>query len=424
MTTGCSFCGILIFMSKQRRRKKQSNFILPFFITLTFVVLIGLFCMFSYLWIVTDDTKRHSNFQLTKEKIPEEEQVEEIIGQNDNYADILQDEEYMVENNIYAKEAMNEDFVTISFAGDILFDPNYSVMATLLQNGGHISNAIKPDVIAEMESADIMMLNNEFPYTDRGTPTKGKKFTFRASTSSVSYLQDMGVDIVSLANNHSYDYGEQGFRDTLQTLKDARIPYVGAGRNEEEALKPVYYIINNMKIAFVSATQIEKGDYPDTKGATTESPGVFRCWNVQKLLQVVAEAKENSDFVIVYIHWGTENQESTDWAQDEQAPQIVAAGADLIIGNHPHLLQKIDVIDGVPVVYSLGNFWFNSKTIDTGIVKVSVNKEGLQDFQFIPCLQSNCKTTLLTDGEKERVLNKMRSMSGRVQIDTEGYVTW
>ncbi len=424
MTTGCSFCGILIFMSKQRRRKKQSNFILPFFITLTFVVLIGLFCMFSYLWIVTDDTKRHSNFQLTKEKIPEEEQVEEIIGQNDNYADILQDEDYMVENNIYAKEAMNEEFVTISFAGDILFDPNYSVMATLLQNDGHISNAIKPDVIAEMESADIMMLNNEFPYTDRGTPTKGKKFTFRASTSSVSYLQDMGVDIVSLANNHSYDYGEQGFRDTLQTLKDARIPYVGAGRNEEEALKPVYYIINNMKIAFVSATQIEKGDYPDTKGATAESPGVFRCWNVQKLLQVVAEAKENSDFVIVYIHWGTENQESTDWAQDEQAPQIVAAGADLIIGNHPHLLQKIDVIDGVPVVYSLGNFWFNSKTIDTGIVKVSVNKEGLRDFQFIPCLQSNCKTTLLTGEEKERVLNKMRSMSGRVQIDTEGYVTW
>lgn len=380
--------------------------------------------MFSYLWIVTDSTPRHSNFQLTKEKIPEEEQVEEIIGQNDSYADILLDEEYMVEHNIYAKEATNEDFVTISFAGDILFDPNYSVMATLQQNGGHISNGIKPDVIAEMESADIMMINNEFPYTDRGTPVQGKKFTFRASPSSVSYLQDLGVDIVSLANNHAYDYGEQGFVDTLQTLKDARIPYVGAGMNEEEALQPVYYIINNMKIAFVSATQIEKGDYPDTKGATKEAPGVFRCWNPEKLLQVVAEAKENSDFVIVYIHWGTENQEGTDWAQDEQAPQIAAAGADLIIGDHPHLLQKIDVINTTPVIYSLGNFWFNSKTIDTGIVKVTIDREGLQSFQFIPCLQSSCKTTLLTGEEKNRVLNKMRAMSGKVQIDEEGYVTW
>lgn len=411
-------------MSKQRRKKKQSNFILPFCITLTFVVLIGLFCVFSYLWIVTDLTPHHSNFQLTKEQIPEEEQVQEIIDQNDRYADILQDEEYMVENNIYAKEAMNEDYVTISFAGDILFDPNYSVMATLLQNGGHISNGIKPDVIAEMESADIMMLNNEFPYTDRGTPIAGKQFTFRAAPSSVSNLQDLGVDIVSLANNHAYDYGEQGFLDTLQTLQDAGIPYVGAGANEGEALKPVYYIMNNMKIAFVSATQIEKGDYPDTKGATADSPGVFRCWNVEKLLQVVAEAKENSDFVIVYIHWGTENQESTDWAQNEQAPQIVAAGADLIIGDHPHLLQKIDVIDNTPIIYSLGNFWFNSKTIDTGIVKVAVNEEGLQSFQFIPCLQSNCKTTLLTGTEKERVLNEMRLMSGNVQIDSEGYVTW
>lgn len=380
--------------------------------------------MFSYLWIMTDTKSQHSNFQLTKEQIPEEEQVQEIIGQNGKYADILQDEEYMVENNIYAKEAMDEECITISFAGDILFDPNYSVMSTLLQNGGHISNGIKPDVIAEMQRADIMMLNNEFPYTDRGTPTAGKQFTFRADPATVSHLYDLGVDIVSLANNHAYDYGEEGFMDTLQTLQEAGIPYVGAGANEEEALKPVYYIMNNMKIAFVSATQIEKGDYPDTKGATADSPGVFRCWNVEKLLQVVAEAEANSDFVIVYIHWGTENQEGTDWAQDEQAPQIVAAGADLIIGDHPHILQKIDVIDGVPIIYSLGNFWFNSKTIDTGMVKITLNEEGLQSYQFIPCLQSGCKTTLLSGTEKERVLNEMRAMSGNVQIDSEGYVTW
>lgn len=409
---------------KKRRYRRKSKFILPFFVTLAFVLLIGIFFLFSYQWITEDRNREHQNFQLVKEEILVEEEIQEIIEQNERYADILKDEEGMVENNIYAKEAVEEDCVTITFAGDILFDPDYGVMAALQLNGGNIVNGISPDVIAEMKSADIMMLNNEFPYSDAGTPTAGKQFTFRAKPSYVSYLHDMGVDIVSLANNHAYDYGEEAFLDTMQTLKGAGIPYVGAGADEQEAVRPVYFIINDMKIAFVSATQIEKADYPDTKGATADSPGVFRCWNGEKLLQIVSEAKENSDFVIVYVHWGTENQEETDWAQDKQAPELVAAGADIIIGDHPHILQKIDVISGVPVIYSLGNFWFNSKTVDTGMVKITLSEEGLQSLQFIPCVQSNCRTVLSDGEEKERILGKMRNMSVNVQIDTDGYITW
>ncbi len=85
------------------------------------------------------------------------------------------------------------------------------------------------------------------------------------------------------------------------------MPFVGAGVNLEEASAPVYFIVNDIKIAFVSATQIERLDNPDTKGATESTPGVFRCWNVEKLLRTVEKAKTESDFVIVYIHWGTEN---------------------------------------------------------------------------------------------------------------------
>lgn len=408
---------------KRKRPRRKSNFIKPFFITLICVVALGIFFIFSYMWITADRSKEHQNFQTTKEKISEEE-IQEIIEQNDKYSGILCDEEYMVENNIYAKESKNGDCVTITFAGDILFDPEYGVMAALQLNGGNISNGILPDVITEMKSADIMMLNNEFPYSVAGTPTEGKQFTFRADPSYVSYLHDIGVDIVSLANNHAYDYGEEAFLDTMSTLKSAGIPYVGAGADEQEAMRPVYYIINDMKIAFVSATQIEKADYPDTKGAEENSPGVFRCWDSEKLLQVVAEAKENSDFVIVYVHWGTESQEETDWAQDKQAPELVEAGADIIIGSHPHILQKIDVINGVPVVYSLGNFWFNSRTVDTGMVKITVSEDGLQSMRFIPCLQSDYRTTLATGEEKERILGVMRNMSENVQIDADGYVTW
>lgn len=392
--------------------------------------------MLSYQWIIEPAKSREmSHFQVSAKRDTGgatvqtgqsmeqiEEQIEEIKNVNDKYADVLNDPAYMVENNIYAKDAADPIQVSVAFAGDILFDPGYAVMSKLQQNGGQISAGIAPDLIEEMRSADIMVLNNEFPYSDRGTPTPEKQFTFRARPQTVSYLGDLGVDLVSLANNHAYDYGETAFLDTMDTLAQAGIAYVGAGRNLQEARRPVYYIINNMKIAFVAATQIERLDNPDTKGATDTSAGVFRCWNGDNLLETVREARQNSDFVIVFLHWGTENQDTIDWAQEKQAPEVAEAGADLIIGAHPHCLQQISMVNGVPVVYSLGNFWFNSKTVDTGMVKVVLNENGLQSLQFIPCLQSGCKTSLVQGEEKRRILNYMRGLSGSVQIDDDGYV--
>lgn len=421
---------------RRRRKKRRSRFIGPFCITLTCVVATALFAMLSYQWIIEPAKSREmSHFQVSAKRDTGgatvqtgqsmeqiEEQIEEIKHVNDKYADVLNDPAYMVENNIYAKDAADPTQVSVAFAGDILFDPGYAVMSKLQQNGGQISAGIAPDLIEEMRSADIMVLNNEFPYSDRGTPTPEKQFTFRARPQTVSYLGDLGVDLVSLANNHAYDYGETAFLDTMDTLAQAGIAYVGAGRNLQEARRPVYYIINNMKIAFVAATQIERLDNPDTKGATDTSAGVFRCWNGDNLLETVREARQNSDFVIVFLHWGTENQDTIDWAQEKQAPEVAEAGADLIIGAHPHCLQQISMVNGVPVVYSLGNFWFNSKTVDTGMVKVVLNENGLQSLQFIPCLQSGCRTSLVQGEEKSRILNYMRGLSGSVQIDDDGYV--
>lgn len=387
---------------------------IPFIVTLLAVTLTGLFVMFAYYWVTEDVSSAKVQIQLTKEVISDGV-INETKEEQDK-EDAKPSEE--------AQEETEPGCVSITFAGDILFDAGYAVMAAVQRNGGSITSGIMPEVVAEMQSADIMMLNNEFPYSDRGAPLPEKQFTFRAKPAYASYLKEMGVDIVSLANNHAYDYGEEAFVDTMQTLHDAGIDYVGAGMNEQEAMEPAYYTINGVKIAILSATQIERLDHPDTKGATETSPGVFRCWNGDRLLQAVAQTKENCDFLIVFIHWGTENEEETDWAQKKQAPELVEAGADLIIGAHPHILQKADVINGVPVVYSLGNFWFNSKTIDTGMVKAVISKEGLQSLQFIPCLQSNCRTALLDGAEKERVLGEMRRMSPNVQIDADGYFSW
>ena len=419
---------------KKKRGKKKLNFIIPFCVTLVFVILTGLFVMFSYLWIVEDANPGAANTQLIKEdilRLDEALEFEKELAENPENEDeengnikdinLEQGEEYMLEENVFVKEAASKDCITITFAGDILFDPSYAIMYTLLQRGGDISSGIAPELMEEMKNSDIMMVNNEFPYSDRGEPIPEKQFTFRAKPSSVSYLQDLGVDIVSLANNHAYDYGEEALVDTLQVLEDAGIHYVGAGIDANEAARPFYYIVNDMKIAFVSATQVERNDNPDTKAATDTSPGVFRCWNGEKLLQTVRETKENSDFVIVYVHWGTENEEEIDWAQDKQSRELVEAGADLIVGDHPHILQKVDIINGVPVFYSMGNFWFNSRTMDTGLLKVTISGKELESCQFLPCLQNNCKTILLTGTEKERVLDIMRTMSENVSIDADGY---
>lgn len=319
-------------------------------------------------------------------------------------------------------EPQKEDEVVLAFAGDILFDDEYSIMASMKQRSNGIYDTISADLLDEMTSADIFMLNNEFTYTLRGEPTFEKQYTFRADPETSEYLLDMGVDIVSLANNHAYDYGELSLLDSMDTLASMQMPYVGAGRNIEEASRPFYFETDGMKIGILSSTQIERLDNPDTKGATENSAGVFRSWDGTLLYEKVKEVKEQCDFLVVYVHWGTENTTELDWAQKEQARKLVESGADLVIGNHAHCLQGIEVIDGVPVFYSLGNFLFNSKTVDTCLVKATVRDGKLNSLQFIPALQSGCKTQLLTGSEKARVISYMQSLSQGIVIDENGYI--
>lgn len=319
------------------------------------------------------------------------------------------------------KITIEGDEATLLFAGDILFDESYSIMVSMRKRG-NILACFSEETLKEMAEADIFMLNNEFTYTNRGEPTPEKKYTFRAKPESVAMLHELGVDIVSLANNHAYDYGEISLLDSLDTLEKADMPYVGAGRNLAEASKTVYFRAGNQKIAFISGTQIERLAPPDTKGATENASGVFRCLTETEIFDKIAEAKTNSDFVIVYIHWGTEKTDELDWSQPVMAKSLAEAGADLIIGDHPHVLQPLANVGGVPTVYSVGNYWFNSSTLRTCLIKVKVKDGVMQSFQFLPALQSNCYTKLLFGTEKEDVLEYMRSISSTVTIDAEGYV--
>ena len=331
------------------------------------------------------------------------------------------------ENGVYCKSVKNPGEVTIVFGGDIDFDSHYANMNALRSRGGDISTVLSPHLLQLLNEADICMLNNEFPYSNRGTPLSGKKFTFRADPSTVHYLHDMGADIVGLANNHAYDHGPDALLDTFDTLNEAGIPFVGAGHNIEEAKKPVYFVAGGMKIAFVAATQIERMASPDTKEATETDPGVLRTLDPAKFLEVIGQAEANSDFVVVFVHWGTENKNDYEASQRELAEKYAQAGADLIIGAHPHVLQGFDYADGVPVMYSMGNFWFNSKTLDNCAVEAVLADKQLKSLRFIPCQQKNCTTTMYEKGDADfdRIIRQMRTFStSSVDIDDDGYVTY
>ena len=353
-----------------------------------------------------------------------EEEVSQVQTEDISENEMLLQSALEAGENARIVSCEDEKEVRLLFAGDILLDEHYAVMANLRDRGGNVEEAFSVGLLEIMRSADVFMLNNEFTFTNRGTPTPGKQFTFRANPEKVSLLQDMGVDVVSVANNHIYDYGEISLLDTLDTLDGAGIAYTGAGENLEEAMKPVYLIANGMKIGIISATQIERNGTPDTKEATATTPGVLRCMDTMNLLRVIAQMEAVCDYTILYIHWGTESQEEIDWLQEEQAPVYAQAGVDLIIGDHPHCLQKIDTTEGVPVIYSLGNFWFNSKTQNSCVVEVVLKEDALHTFRFIPCKQEDSRTRLLEGSEKQGVLNYMRGISPNVIIDEEGYVNF
>lgn len=412
----------MVIRMKERRRKYRKRLLGLFFGVLGSVLGVGVLAMVLLHFAMPEEEKVvYEIFHLPSSPLeifaagaePEKEQSQD---------EMLLQEALEQNQEVYLAECESQDTVTLLFAGDILMDDHYAVMSTYHNRGNDINQAFDQGLLEQMRNADIFMINNEFTFTSRGTPTVNKKFTFRANPGNVSMYEEMGADIVSVANNHIYDYGEISLLDTLDTLEQAEIPYVGAGRNLQEAMTPVYYIANGMKIAFVSATQIERNSVPDTKEATQDSAGVLRCMNPDNLLLTIEEAKKNSDYVILYIHWGTESQEAIDWLQEQQAPIYAQAGVDLIIGDHPHCLQKMDSVEGVPVIYSLGNFWFNSRTQNSCVVKVALRAGEMESFQFIPCRQSDCRTVLLTGQEKTEVLDYMRTISPNVTIDEEGYV--
>lgn len=327
------------------------------------------------------------------------------------------------EENRYIVKTASADEVTLAFAGDVQFDPGFAIYNKYKSSGG-VDRCISPGLLNMMRSADVFMVNNECAISDRGAPLPEKEYTFREKPSATQILKDMGVDIAGVANNHAFDYGEEAFLDTMESLKGANLPLAGAGHDINEAARPVILYANDMKIAIITATQIERYSPPQSRGASESQAGMLRTWpDPEPVLNAIRKAKEECDYVILFIHWGTENQVESDWAQNDQLPKFIEAGTDMILGAHPHILQPVSYVGDVPVIYSMGNFWFNSKTLDSCLMEVKLSGGELKSLKFVPCQQTGSAVRLLEGAEAERLLEYMRSISPSVNIDAEGHIT-
>ena len=329
----------------------------------------------------------------------------------------LYENRYLDNNRV---KIINDNAYMMSFVGDVSLADNWYIMPKYDERGRGILGIIDNELLDIMKSSSWMVVNNEFTVSNRGERMPGKYYTFRASPQRLSIYEELGVDLVTLANNHVYDFGKDAFYDMLDSFNEYNIPYIGAGRNIKEAMEPYYLIINGYKIAFINATRAEKIIL--TPEAGENDGGVFRCYDPSSLIKLISDIKKDSDFVITLIHWGREDSHYLEDVQTETAKLYIDAGADVIIGSHVHVLQGIEFYKDKPIIYNLGDFIFNNETKDTGIFQIKLNNDGNMTYYFIPAIQKEEYTSILKGNEKQRVINDLNSWSINAVIDDGGQI--
>jgi len=268
--------------------------------------------------------------------------------------------------------------ITVAAVGDIMLG---SWVVDLLQREGpdYAFRALQ----SRWAGSDLVFGNLEAPFTDGGTPFD-KKFTFRVPPSAAIGLKRAGFNVLSIANNHIMDYGVEGLKSTLSTLRRLDIATAGADTTEEAACFPAYLTLTGKRVALLAYSLT----FPVEFYARADTAGT--CFP-RRLEEQVRAARRVADFVIVSFHWGAEKQTTPKPYQIEAAHRAIDAGADLVLGHHPHVLQGLEVYHNRLIAYSLGNFAFGSYSSAATVsilLKVYLDRRGLV---FARCIPINVK---------------------------------
>ena len=287
--------------------------------------------------------------------------------------------------------------VTLAFGGDSHFEAG---LRYRLDGEGP---AMFDPLDALFAGSDLQILNLETAITDRGA-AQPKEWTFRAPAEALDALAAAGVDAVSMANNHGLDFGSQGLEDSLAVRDHAPLAVIGIGRDATDAYQPYRARVNGQRIAVIAATQVldEELVYAWTAAdATAGRParaGVASAKEVGRLTDAVARARAEADTVVVLLHWGQERTECPTARQQDLAPALLAAGADIVVGSHAHRLLGAGRMGDGFVAYGLGNFiWFNEQgpNGDTGALLVTATGRHIDGYQWRPARIRNGVPTAL-----------------------------
>jgi len=326
-------------------------------------------------------------------------------------------------SNICIADEVQEEFgkLVISLAGDTCFD---GALKKHISNYG--INYPFDKVNSYFKEDDLTILNLETSVTTGGKKWPNKQFNFRSNPNSIKGMAESGVDVVTLANNHILDYGYSGLLDTLKCLDKYNIKYTGAGKNKKEAIEGVIVEEKGVKIGILSFSRV----IPDMKWyATCKRSGLVSGYDyyVGEMTKKIAEMKEKTDIVILSIHWGVERSTTPRKNEINLAKKAIDSGADIVMGHHPHVLQGIEVYNGKPIFYSLGNFVFNSGSKEgnnTMIGQVTIADKEIQSINIIPCKIDNGRPIPLEGKEKVEAINNINKLSKSFgsKVNGEGFM--
>lgn len=244
----------------------------------------------------------------------------------------------------------NNDNITIVFTGDVLLDRG--VKPVIEKNG---VKDLFHGVSHHFLNADFVVINLECPITDTASPVN-KKYIFRADSKCADGLKQAGVTHCALANNHTMDQGRQGLQSTVHHLESVGIATVGYGLTLKERIAPTLIHKNGINVALFNSCPMRVENWQNIEN--TPDINQADCSTLAKEIRNFKD--QHADYYVVAIlHWGTEFISTPSLTQRYSAAELVSAGADLIIGHHPHVIQPMDTIGKVPVFYSLGNFVFD-----------------------------------------------------------------
>ncbi|GAB3803716.1 CapA family protein [Micromonospora zhanjiangensis] len=293
----------------------------------------------------------------------------------------------------------------LAFAGDVHFmDRTRPLLRDPATAFGPIADTLR--------DADLTVVNLETAVTERGTP-QPKTFHFRAPTTAYDAVRAAGVDAVSIANNHTLDYGQVGLLDTLDSARRAGFPVFGAGRDADQAYAPWLTTVRGVRIAVLGMSQIS--ELASQWQATPTRPGIAMAFDTKRAVAAVAAARKQADLVIVYLHWGVEGNPCPSAQMKAFAPKLAAAGADIVVGTHAHTLLADGWLGRTYVHYGLGNFlwWSGLNSPDSGVLQLTVRGRQVIRNEFRPATVSDTGQPVLVTGAAERKIRDKLTVNQR-----------